>query len=100
MPFFPGLFGVLGASPGVPVIRKEVYIWSARGCSWLCMLTYLCFIFRATFWQWKRSRNSRRCCQCGYDLTGNVSGICPECGTPIPEEVKEISKQKTDDTTA
>jgi len=22
------------------------------------------------------------CCpNCGYDLTGNVSGICPECGT-------------------
>ena len=22
-------------------------------------------------------------CQCGYDLTGNVSGVCPECGTRI-----------------
>jgi hypothetical protein len=22
-------------------------------------------------------------CGCGYDLTGNVSGRCPECGTPI-----------------
>lgn len=20
------------------------------------------------------------CVECGYDLTGNVSGICPECG--------------------
>ena len=25
-----------------------------------------------------------RCRQCGYDLTGNASGVCPECGTPIP----------------
>ncbi len=24
------------------------------------------------------------CGQCGYDLTGNVSGICPECGWSIP----------------
>jgi hypothetical protein len=24
------------------------------------------------------------CRQCAYDLTGNVSGRCPECGTPIP----------------
>jgi len=24
-----------------------------------------------------------RCVKCGYDLTGNVSGICPECGTPV-----------------
>ncbi|MCC6357786.1 MAG: hypothetical protein IT450_03505 [Phycisphaerales bacterium] len=22
-----------------------------------------------------------RCWKCGYDLTGNVSGTCPECGT-------------------
>jgi hypothetical protein len=26
----------------------------------------------------------RGCCtRCGYDLTGNVSGVCPECGTPV-----------------
>jgi hypothetical protein len=23
------------------------------------------------------------CVKCKYDLTGNVSGVCPECGTPI-----------------
>jgi hypothetical protein len=23
------------------------------------------------------------CARCGYDLTGNVSGICPECGHAI-----------------
>ena len=23
-----------------------------------------------------------RCTKCGYDLTGNVSGRCPECGEP------------------
>lgn len=22
------------------------------------------------------------CCTCEYDLTGNTSGVCPECGTP------------------
>ncbi len=26
------------------------------------------------------------CEHCGYNLTGNVSGICPECGTPVPCE--------------
>lgn len=34
---------------------------------------------------WRRRRRSRRlrrgqCPSCGYDLTGNVSGVCPECG--------------------
>ena len=25
------------------------------------------------------------CAQCAYDLTGNISGTCPECGTAIPK---------------
>jgi hypothetical protein len=25
------------------------------------------------------------CQKCGYNLTGNISGRCPECGTTIPE---------------
>jgi len=27
------------------------------------------------------------CIECGYDLTGNVSGICPECGSPITRSI-------------
>jgi hypothetical protein len=32
-----------------------------------------------------------RCVRCDYNLTGNVSGICPECGTPVvaPESAAE-----------
>lgn len=30
------------------------------------------------------------CRSCGYDLTGNVSGRCPECGWDIPEQVRGI----------
>jgi len=25
-----------------------------------------------------------KCEQCGYDLTGNISGVCPECGSDAP----------------
>lgn len=28
----------------------------------------------------RRRKNRGLCVQCGYDLTGNVSGTCPECG--------------------
>ena len=38
-------------------------------------------------WLWWRGRRrfAAGCCQhCGYDLTGNASGICPECGTACP----------------
>ncbi len=27
--------------------------------------------------------DSTHCLTCGYNLTGNVSGICPECGSEI-----------------
>lgn len=32
------------------------------------------------------------CRKCGYNLTGNVSGVCPECGSPISgkESVDEV----------
>lgn len=31
-----------------------------------------------------RRRNRGLCTSCGYDLTGNVSGVCPECGAAVP----------------
>ena len=31
----------------------------------------------------KRAYPAGRCRKCGYDLTGNESGVCPECGTKI-----------------
>ena len=39
-------------------------------------------------------------CACGYDLTGNVSGRCPECGKPVPDPAQEPSEQDTVDTPA
>ena len=30
----------------------------------------------------RREREANgQCVRCGYDLTGNVSGVCPECGS-------------------
>lgn len=34
------------------------------------------------------------CVTCEYDLTGNVTGTCPECGTPISEEVRKTLAAK------
>ncbi len=31
----------------------------------------------------RRRRKLGLCVKCGYDLTGNESGVCPECGTII-----------------
>jgi hypothetical protein len=29
-----------------------------------------------------------RCPECQYGLIGNVSGICPECGRPVPAGIE------------
>src|SRR5262245_16110971 len=32
--------------------------------------------------RWWRLNGKAHCSACAYDLTGNKSGICPECGAP------------------
>lgn len=41
---------------------------------------------------WHRRKHHPRgfCLDCGYSLTGNVSGICPECGEVIPPAVDAV----------
>ena len=51
-----------------------------------CVYVRLWFLFAMlaipTCWLWRtdRRRPLRGHCKCGYDLTGNRSGVCPECG--------------------
>lgn len=33
----------------------------------------------------RRRERKGLCIQCAYDLTGNVSGVCPECGVPTED---------------
>jgi hypothetical protein len=34
----------------------------------------------------KQRRQAGHCRRCGYDLTGNMSGVCPECGGRIQDD--------------
>jgi len=37
-----------------------------------------------TTWMWlRRGSKEGHCTHCGYDLTGNESGVCPECGRSV-----------------
>ncbi|MGD8450719.1 MAG: hypothetical protein PVJ57_02775 [Phycisphaerae bacterium] len=36
----------------------------------------------------RQERRPHHCLKCGYDLTGNVSGRCPECGTKTRAKVQ------------
>lgn len=41
------------------------------------------------FWRARRRTPSGHCRTCGYDLTGNLSGVCPECGNVIRDRTPE-----------
>lgn len=56
------------------------------GLSWLAMR---CISRRRAHLRMRRGL----CPACTYDLTGNVSGICPECGTSITEKQRALSSQ-------
>lgn len=66
-----------------PHMRRDWLIGSliiggaALGFLWLA----LSFRRQATRLR-ERLRNGH-CVSCGYDLTGNISGVCPECGEPV-----------------
>ncbi len=50
-------------------------------------LTYGAFVVVSN-WRIPSDRPRGLCGTCNYCLRGNLSGICPECGTPIPKEQK------------
>jgi hypothetical protein len=44
----------------------------------------LLFATAARLCSWRSARPAPGCCRrCGYDLRGNVSGVCPECGQAV-----------------
>jgi hypothetical protein len=60
---------------GVTTLRIWIPLW---------LPLVICAVPSCLLW-WLDRRRTRPgfCVECGYDLTGNVSSRCPECGTPI-----------------
>jgi len=71
---------------------SERPIPSSLSIHWLVILCWLAAGSLPIWWtvrrvcrEWLRSnRRDDACRKCGYLLIGNVSGTCPECGTPVP----------------
>ncbi len=49
--------------------------------------------FQCKLWSQKKAPMLSECVSCGYNLTGNVSGKCPECGIQIPNTKREIQRK-------
>lgn len=56
-------------------LRCPLYVLCAIFALWPAMHLYFVIKHRA-------NRHPNHCSHCGYDLTGNISGTCPECGEP------------------
>lgn len=52
-----------------------------------------------SIWAWRRCGRFPRghCSTCGYDLQGNLSGVCPECGTSIAKGIRESGSTHAND---
>lgn len=56
--------------------------------SWLPIPVLAVFPLVYFAWRFYCRRRPGHCVQCDYDLTGNESGVCPECGTAVYGEYK------------
>ena len=78
--------------------KREV--WSGHSLRFPHWLPTIIFAIYPTiaFIRGPYSRYYRRrkglCLNCGYNLTGNVSGVCPECGTPLDPELPKNSNNE------
>jgi hypothetical protein len=51
--------------------------------AWLVFVTSVFLPSRWAWIRWQFRNRECRCPTCSYNLTGNTSGVCPECGTPV-----------------
>jgi hypothetical protein len=75
----PGFHFVIGGYGGMKIIFIDIKLWVLfLGC-----LVYPAFVIHNHFRLLRYRRQAGLCIYCGYNLTGNTSGICPECGERI-----------------
>ena len=91
----PGGGEISGAKPGfrfVPVSGPDFRFWVPLRemlDDWLTLTLPLWVVFlliagpTSLCWLYDRRRPKPGHCRCGYDLTGNESGTCPECGVEV-----------------
>jgi len=82
------------AAVGSIILLAACSIDMLTGWSGSALGVYFCVygvMYAAAWMLYRRGRanrskrvQARQCEECGYDLTGNVSGTCPECATPVP----------------
>lgn len=72
--------------------RSRRVIWGGVAHNALALVVFAALLYSLTGWRawfgsrsWSRAARRRArglCNTCGYDMRGNDSGVCPECGHP------------------
>jgi len=61
---------------------RDGYQWEVTAPYYACA-GLSAFLPALSLLQLKRPTGKDCCKECGYNLTGNASGVCPECGTAV-----------------
>ena len=66
---------------------RSLHEWSVDLPHWVALLIFgiLPLLWLRRHINHLRQHRFDLCSICGYSLTGNTSGTCPECGSPIPK---------------
>jgi hypothetical protein len=90
----PGLTRAVHPHMTAPHRRYYLNAWSVGSPFWVPLLI-VALPTVALFWL-DRRRIPSHCCQgCGYDLTGNTSGACPECGNNSTARATNKKEEKS-----
>ena len=71
---------------GNNLVTAATRSWSVPIWPFAAATSVLPAIFAFKAHRSRRRRLANSCLRCAYSLTGNTSGVCPECGKPIHSE--------------
>jgi len=68
----------------IPAFPLKVFVWMALVLLILLIPLWQCrHSLQRSMREYLNANGIPLCVDCGYNLTGNVSGVCPECGEQI-----------------
>ena len=83
LPFLASIYDISKPHTRNTPIAFATYQQVKSALSLLGLLSAAFLIWRARHRYFGVAGEGPRCQECGYDLTGNTSGVCPECGCRI-----------------
>jgi hypothetical protein len=87
---FPNGPGVVPGDPPPPPIAYTVHALYAPWAFWTFLTALLPAWALGHRLRRLRCQSAGRCPHCAYDLTGNVSGVCPECGRAVARRTGDV----------